>query len=109
MAVANVAAVAGQVYRIDYVYYIDGTTSATDEDNIEIWGLNQGSPQQLVYPVTTPITVMRYSCLVTPQVSTGLVFSITSGLAGTVGSVYHGQISVTPVTGVPGGTIGEDE
>jgi hypothetical protein len=98
IAQITAAGLAPGTYTVQWTVELDGTVSATDVDNFKITGPGLGGG----FVSANDGAVGRY-----PQLSFTLIvptgnataLSIRSIAAGTVGAVYTGQISITPVAG----------
>jgi len=107
---ANVAlatiAVAGMTpgwYTVNWTAELDGTVSATDENNFIVKGPGLGAGIQ----GTNDAVVGRYQqnsfSMYVPS-GNGTALSVRTVGVGTVGAIYSGQITITPLT-IPGGFI----
>jgi len=96
----------GAYYKVDWTFYIDGTTaSATDDDNIGVIPFGNGafsSALPLAIPATpagvTPV-VTKYSFIWQYQNQSSMIAFLVpkTVAAGTTGSVYHASAVVTQV------------
>jgi hypothetical protein len=105
VAIANMAAtaLAPGWYTVQWAVELDGTVSATDENNFILKGPGLGAGLN----DTNDAAVGRYpqpTVTIYVPAGNGTALSVRSVGAGTVGAIYSAQISVTPLV-VNGGFV----